>query len=357
MTQFLFKCVLGSLITLSFVGCKQENSATSQQESVIQSSSTKVNSEPSLASVGFVSLPSTQSSDAGFISGPGSGGTDTGNVPAPMVAVAITPGVVSLAVGQVESFKLLGIYSNGVMSEVNNTISWMSSQPTMVKIDPQGKAQGLKLGTAVISARIPNFTAVSSVLVVDPNQTVVVGPAGPQGLPGINGRDGSTILMGEDNPKVDLGKELDLYLNQVSGCLFRKEKSEWHFVINLRGPQGEKGERGEKGDKGESGERGLQGIKGEQGDQGIQGGQGVQGEKGRDGLLGRDGLNGRDGKNGSSILAGPYLPDDFEGQENDLFFHEDTGEVFKKMDGNWEFVSTLKGERGEKGEVGHPAKL
>ncbi|QPK90823.1 collagen-like protein [Bacillus velezensis] len=82
------------------------------------------------------------------------------------------------------------------------------------------------------------------------------------------------FLSGEGVPVIEDGMDGDVYLDKLTGDLYKKSSS-WVLLMNL------KGAKGDKGTKGDTGAQGIQGVKGEKGDPGIQG---IQGEKGADGF-------------------------------------------------------------------------
>jgi hypothetical protein len=91
------------------------------------------------------------------------------------------------------------------------------------------------------------------------------------------------FLNGNGAPASGLGDNQNLYIDDLTGDVYRKSNDAWALIGNMKGPKGDKGEKGNTGDQG------PQGIQGPQGDQGIQGPQGPQGPQGDPGA---DGLNG-----------------------------------------------------------------
>ena len=130
----------------------------------------------------------------------------------------------------------------------------------------------------------------------------IQGTQGIQGLTGANGADGIQGPAGADGAKGDKGDQ---------------------------GIQGVKGDTGLQGLPGEQGAQGVQGLKGDKGDTGEQGIQGLQGPAGPAGVDGAPGLEGKDGASAYDLwqIAG------------------NTGPVE-------EFLASLKGEKGDPGNVG-----
>ncbi|MGV4321302.1 collagen-like triple helix repeat-containing protein [Bacillus mojavensis] len=95
-----------------------------------------------------------------------------------------------------------------------------------------------------------------------------------------SGGSGMRFLSGEGSPVVEDGMEGDVYLDKLTGDLYKKSSS-WTLLMNLKGA---KGDRGEKGATGAQGIQGIQGEKGDKGDPGIQGEKGEKGDPGADGF-------------------------------------------------------------------------
>lgn len=109
-----------------------------------------------------------------------------------------------------------------------------------------------------------------------------------------------TVIQGEKGDKGDDG--LSAYEIWLS---LGNSGTESDFIASLKGERGQRGSKGEKGEKGDTGEQGLQGIQGENG---------------------RDGVDGQDGKSAYET----WLSLGNSGTESD-------------------FITSLKGERGEQG--------
>lgn len=68
---------------------------------------------------------------------------------------------------------------------------------------------------------------------------------GEDGETGEPGYDGNTIVVGEGEPGSMDVRYGDLYLDTVTGDLYRKGETDWNLVGNLQGPPGQNGEDGE----------------------------------------------------------------------------------------------------------------
>jgi len=251
--------------------------------------------------------------------------------------------------GLTHDFKLFGFYADGSSRQVTSTIQWAIPVADVATITTAGRATAVNAGATPIIARVGNFTSSGMLTVIEaPTQAALptpgsMGPQGPigaqglqgiQGVVGVNGHDGTQILAGSETPLDEEGKENDFFFDKTSGWLMRKIDGAWQSVTNLIGAKGDKGDQGEEGEKMDPGE------KGDQGEQGLQGERGYQG------------FNGADGRAGNSILAGVMFPVPEDGNEKDLFFKQDTGEVYKKSDGVWEYISSLMGKKGHRGDHG-----
>lgn len=94
-----------------------------------------------------------------------------------------------------------------------------------------------------------------------------VGPTGPVGPKGPTGVRGSTWKTGVGAPGV-VGGELtdDMYLNVVTGDVYRFTGTSWGLVDNLEGPTGPQGNQGPTGPQGPIGPAGPTGPRGVQGE-------------------------------------------------------------------------------------------
>jgi hypothetical protein len=73
------------------------------------------------------------------------------------------------------------------------------------------------------------------------------GPDGSDGLPGAPGGDGATWLTGPGIPVDTIGADTDLFLDTLSGDVYRKESGIWVFTANIEGPVGPTGPSGPQG--------------------------------------------------------------------------------------------------------------
>ncbi|NWV12328.1 MARCO protein, partial [Ptilonorhynchus violaceus] len=173
------------------------------------------------------------------------------------------------------------------------------------------------------------------------NITVVAGPPGRKGDPGLPGLQGppgtkgDQGLRGLQGEKGSKGAPGPAGLNGDPGV--KGEKGH----MGLTGPPGQKGDRGEKGNpgpygpmgpKGQQGHPGLPGLNGTTGKPGLPGPKGEAGENGLPGLAGIPGLDGRPGQKGEKGDQGPRGSQGSPG------------------------IAGLRGEKGEKGIAGLPGQ-
>ncbi len=181
----------------------------------------------------------------------------------------------------------------------------------------------------------------------DPGDPGLTGPPGQKGE-----RGAGTLIRGVITALSDLpegAKEGDTYILDATGHGITWTGQIWFDVGPIRGPDGRQGIRGEKGDRGDIGQTGPEGKQGVKGDQGIKGDRGDQGLKGDRGLTGDQGVPGRDG---ATWRAGSSLPADSLGVDNDLYFHNTTGDVYQRLSGAYGFIANVKGPKGDRGDQG-----
>ena len=231
----------------------------------------------------------------------------------------------------------------------------------------------------------------------------VQGPAGVDGANGINGAngtdgtdglDGATWRTGSGIPDDAEGNDDDLYLDTNTGDYYVKASGSWGAAAgNLTGPQGVQGPAGVDGANGINGANGTDGTDGLDGTTwrtgsgipddaegndddlyldtntgdyyvkasgswgaaagNLTGPQGVQGSAGVDGANGINGTDGTDGLDGATWRTGSGIPDDAEGNDDDLYLDTNTGDYYVKTAGAWDSpVGNLTGPQGVDGAAG-----
>uniref|UniRef100_A0A674HJT6 Macrophage receptor with collagenous structure n=1 Tax=Taeniopygia guttata TaxID=59729 RepID=A0A674HJT6_TAEGU len=173
------------------------------------------------------------------------------------------------------------------------------------------------------------------------NITLVAGPPGRKGdpgLPGLRGPPGTKGDQGIHGPQGEKGsKGAPGPAGPSGGPGLKGEKGE----MGIAGPQGQKGDMGKKGDPGvqgpvgPQGERGFPGVPGDEGSPGKPGPPGPKGEAGAAGQLGPPGSPGLEGKAGQKGEKGDQGPKGSPGAQG---------------------VAGLKGVQGEQGIAGPPGQ-
>ncbi|MFB9056779.1 hypothetical protein ACFFU9_08495 [Mariniflexile ostreae] len=152
------------------------------------------------------------------------------------------------------------------------------------------------------------------------NDNVIINlSTGPQGVSGVDGKDGDTPEIGTNGHWF------------ISG------------VDTQQVAQGPKGDVGERGIQGETGLKGDQGERGIQGEQGVMGATGAAGQNGIDGKDGKDGDTPEIGTNGHWFISGIDTQQVAQGPKGDK---GDVGE--RGIQGE----TGLKGDQGEQGPAG-----
>ncbi|KAF4788140.1 macrophage receptor MARCO isoform X2 [Turdus rufiventris] len=161
----------------------------------------------------------------------------------------------------------------------------------------------------------------------------IPGPAGPSGAPGVKGEKGQMGLEGPQGQKGDMGKKGDPGPQGPMGP---------QGARGLPGPPASEGSPGKPGPPGPKGEAGATGLRGPPGSPGLDGRPGQKGEKGEQGPTGSPGakgIAGLKGERGQQGIAGP------PGQ---MGLKGDRG--FPGLDGH----KGAKGDYGPKGQKGEP---
>lgn len=120
------------------------------------------------------------------------------------------------------------------------------------------------------------------------------------GEDGQNGEDGSTWLVGDEEP-TDQGIDGDFYLDTSTYNLYQKKDSLWSLIGNIKGEQGSQGEAGQ---------------------------------------------------DGAAILSGALNPLENEGKDGDIYLNTMTSDIFQKIDGSWTQVVNIRGDDGITPHIG-----
>ncbi|MFD1631547.1 hypothetical protein [Pseudopedobacter beijingensis] len=144
------------------------------------------------------------------------------------------------------------------------------------------------------------FAALLAVLTLNACQKEASeGPQGEKGEQGIAGADGSTLLSGNGEPTVSLGKTGDYYLDKTAVTIYGpKTSAGWGEATSLKG-----------------------------------------------GTDGKDGANGTNGKDGSKILSGTDVPALSLGAEGDFYFDTQNVAIYgPKTSTGWGNPVSLKAQ-------------
>jgi hypothetical protein len=137
-----------------------------------------------------------------------------------------------------------------------------------------------------------------------PGPTGPTGGLGPTGAPGQIILAGATIIFGNGVPLNTLGNDGDIYIDQLTGNVYKKITGAWVLQTNIIGPQGPQGIQGIQGVQGPTGPTGPQGVNGLQGIQGATGATGAAST-----VTGPTGPTGSTGAAGAaSTVTGPTGP-------------------------------------------------
>ena len=165
------------------------------------------------------------------------------------------------------------------------------------------------------------------------------GPKGDKGEPGERGPEGNVGPQGPAGPKGNDGQ------------------------AGPKGADGNIGPMGPEGPRGLTGPQGLQGMQGIRGEAGPQGPRGIQGERGPIGPIGPTGLQGPRGERGEPFKISSIQPPVASVHNNASTFSEyslvmvrsndaDNGKVFVKNGNVMEYLITMSGVKGDKGDIG-----
>lgn len=93
------------------------------------------------------------------------GGSSGGNVvnppPATLTSISISPPDPSIVVGATKQFKAMAGYSDGSKVDVSTSATWVSSNPNVATIQPNGLAKGIKPGSANVQATFEKITGLT----------------------------------------------------------------------------------------------------------------------------------------------------------------------------------------------------
>jgi uncharacterized protein YjdB len=112
-----------------------------------------------------------------------SAGVISANTPSTLVNIAVNAPATSNAVGLSEQLKASGNYTDGTTVNLTNSVSWSSSNPSVVSVSPTGVATSKSAGTATVSAASSSGVIGSVALTVTPATLVSVAVTPASTLP------------------------------------------------------------------------------------------------------------------------------------------------------------------------------
>jgi hypothetical protein len=170
------------------------------------------------------------------------------------------------------------------------------------------------------------------------------GVNGVNGVDGLDGEDGASVLAGSGAPGSAVGADGDVYIDGETGDLYSKVDGDWTLTGNLQGPPGADGAdvasvlTGSGAPESGAGTDGDIYLDVDSGDlySNASGTWSVVGN-----LTGPAGETGAAGTDGAAWLTGSGAPANATGADGDLYFDEDTGDVYSKAAGTWSLVTGL----------------
>ncbi len=88
----------------------------------------------------------------------------------------------NLDVGATQQFTAIGTYSDGSSADISAQVMWLSSNPQVTTIYPNGLATAVAAGTANITATLGGVTSPATALAVQPLASIAISPAFPNNL-------------------------------------------------------------------------------------------------------------------------------------------------------------------------------
>jgi uncharacterized protein YjdB len=91
-----------------------------------------------------------------------------------LVSIAVSPTSITLtALGQVQPLAVTGLFSDGSQQILTNSVSFISSNPAVARVDLSGNITAISMGTATITVSLPNVAAVQVPVTVAPTPVVL----------------------------------------------------------------------------------------------------------------------------------------------------------------------------------------
>lgn len=123
--------------------------------------------------------------------------------------IQISPVNPTEPVGTIGRFTAMGFYTDGYSTNITNSVTWTSSDPSIVSITAKGIAGGQasadKVGKSTIKAELSTISATTEATVIDaPIQSIVISPASPEIAQGMNYQFTATAIYGGSIPGKDI---------------------------------------------------------------------------------------------------------------------------------------------------------
>jgi uncharacterized protein YjdB len=179
-TPAVFSMGMGSSQQFAATG-KYSDGSSSDLTTSVQWTSSKA----SVASVGATGMAtgiaigaSTITASSGSIKGTAT--LDITNQGATLRAIAVSPSTAAIPVNTAQQFSATGTYSDGSSRDISGQVSWSSSAPAVASVTASGMVQGVKAGSAVISASLAGIKQTTGLSVIAPSISFI--SVSPDGL-------------------------------------------------------------------------------------------------------------------------------------------------------------------------------
>ncbi len=126
-----------------------------------------------------------------------------------LTTIQISPVDPTEPVGTVGRFTAMGFYTDGYSTNLTSSVTWTSSEPSIVSITTKGAGGGQasadKLGISTIKAELSTISATTLVTVINaPIQSIVISPVSADIAPGMNYQYTATAIYGGSIPGKDI---------------------------------------------------------------------------------------------------------------------------------------------------------
>jgi uncharacterized protein YjdB len=154
------------------LGTTQQFTATATYNdgstSDVSSTASWTSSTPAIAAVNKSGLATAVSSGSTVVMATLSGLKATANLtvlPKTVTAVAVSPTTITIAAGIAQQFTATATYNDGSTANVTSSVLWISSTPTVARINSTGLATGIATGSTTITASLSGFSGSAALTV------------------------------------------------------------------------------------------------------------------------------------------------------------------------------------------------